>query len=359
MAADETLAPFAAIIDELLRGRRHSRATIKEKTGKSLAAADRWLKLISTFPGAEKRKEGRTTWVTLRPTVQKPTRPASIGACIATSLATLFEGTENERNFKDARDYMLRVRGDHYADLDRKFVFAPRGGEYVLPENAAYLDEVIDAILKTKLLRFNYTHNDGRTESLKLAPLSLLVFDHQLYVLCQRHDGSWYCYRFARMANVDATAQSFQYPSQNAYDPKRVLEPGFGVHISGTGPVEDVQLLIEGPWATFALNHRWHRSQDVTRNEDGSVLLRLRVRHCREVETWILGFGEFARVLSPVSLRDVIAARVSKMQAAYAQPRRTGPSISKAPKKPRGAGIKKTTSPTKADVEPRAKRSRG
>lgn len=343
MTSEDTLAPFAAIIGDLLRGERHSLTTLAKRANKSRGQATRWMRLLEQLPGAVKSNEGQTKWLKLKGVGQVPTRSATIGACIATSLATLFEGTQNERNLKDARDQMLKARGDAFSDLDRKFVFAPRGGEYALPDQSANLDEIIDALFRVTKLEFGYRHNDGTREQLLLRPLSLLVFEHQFYVLCLRDDGRHYCYRFARMSAVNATDETFEYPSKNEYDPRRVLSPAFGVHLSGTDPVHEIHVRLNEPWATFALTHRWHPTQDTSRRADGTTDVKLRVRHCRELETWVLGFGEHATILEPAVLQEAIAVRVAKMAAGYA-PAASKPEIAKAKapvKKPK-RGVRST-----------------
>lgn len=318
------------VVAELMRGGRHSRRTIADTTGRSLATADRWIEhILEILPNAKKSREGKTTWVMCDGGRERPSKLAVVGACVAASLASMFEGTGHERNLKDARDHLLRLRGETYSDLDRKFVFAPRGGEYALPEAAASLDEIIDALLSGHRLAFSYRHNDGRDEALAVEPLSLVLFDHQFYVLVRRQDRSLYCYRFARMSEVDATEESFVYPSKNEYDPLNVLEPSFGVHISGSGPVEDVAVILQGTWAKFVTTHRWHPTQQVESREDGSVTVTLRVRLCPELETWVLGFGENAVVLRPQKLRDSIATRLAKAGAPYSPTSANHPTIKK------------------------------
>ena len=122
----------------------------------------------------------------------------------------VFEGSQQERNLKDARDFLLRLRGESYGDLDRKFFLAPKGGECALPEKREELDEIVDALLDDHLLRFTYRHNDGVADTVKVVPLSLVIFDHQFYVLCRRQDHSLYAYRFARMNDVEADDETFR-----------------------------------------------------------------------------------------------------------------------------------------------------
>lgn len=317
----DAIPKLLGVVAELLQGRRHSRRTVAGVTGRSLPTADRWLEqIVSILPNMKREKDTadrRTTWVVHEGIRERPSRLAVVGACVAASLASMFEGTQHERNLKDARDHLLRQRGETYGDLDRKFVFAPRGGEYALPEAASNLDEVIDALLQGHSLKFTYEHNSGHREEVVIEPLSLVLFDHQFYVLARRPDRSFYTYRFARMIDVDATEEPFQYPSKNEYDPRNVLESGFGVHITGTGQVEDVAIVLRGAWAKFAQKHRWHPTQQVEAQNDGSVLVSLRVRHCPELETWVLSFGEHARVEKPPKLRDAIATRLAKAAETY------------------------------------------
>ena len=324
----DTVPKVLRVVAELLRGARLSRHDIAAAAKRSLPTADRWIEhILQIVPDMRPLKDGRTKLVVYEGGKEKPSKLAVVGACVAASLASMFEGTQHERNLKDARDYLMRLRGERYVDVDRKFVFAPRGGEYALPEAAQELDEVIDALLNVQRLKFSYQHNDGRAEELDVEPLSLVLFDHQFYVLARRPDRSFYCYRFARMTNIDATGQSFEYPSKNAYDPRNVLEPGFGVHVSGTGPLEDVAIVLRGAWANFAKKHRWHPTQQVESTDDGSILLTLRVRLCPELETWVLGFGEHATVLRPQRLRDVISARLSRASEVYTPGRAVRPTI--------------------------------
>ena len=73
----------------------------------------------------------------------------------------------------------------------------------------------------------------------------------------------------------------------------------------------------------YATTHRWHPTQQVQRLQDGGVRVTLRVRLCREVETWALAFGEFATVIRPDALREKVGERLTAAAARY--PRRPPP----------------------------------
>jgi predicted DNA-binding transcriptional regulator YafY len=53
---------------------------------------------------------------------------------------------------------------------------------------------------------------------------------------------------------------------------------------------------------------RWHPSQSVRVDDDGSLVWRARVAGTIEVRLWVLQWGDDAEVLEPASLRDDVAA---------------------------------------------------
>jgi predicted DNA-binding transcriptional regulator YafY len=64
-------------------------------------------------------------------------------------------------------------------------------------------------------------------------------------------------------------------------------------------------------------SHRWHRSQEAFLR-GGRIHVRLKVRLCPEVISWVLGFGPEARVVGPPALRRRIAHLVQQMARVHA-----------------------------------------
>ena len=331
LTQNETPTSILEIVSDLLVGVRHSRRSVAWKTGKSLATADRWLEQIqSMVPNVRRIREGKTTWLVYDAKSATPSASAAAGMCIAGGLSAMFDGSQQERNLKDARDYVLRARGCRYGDLDRKFVLAVRGSEQALPDKGPFLDGVVEAILENRRLKVQYRHNSGACETLNIAPLSLIAYENRFYVLGESR-GEYYPYRFARITTFEATGESFEYPRKGQYNPHGLLSRSFGIHLAEAGPTESVTLRLTEPWASFALTHRWHLSQSATRADDGSVWLTLNIPLCRELETWILGFGECATVIAPTSLRHAVIRRLHNAAANYAD----GPSLAKTKGRPK------------------------
>jgi predicted DNA-binding transcriptional regulator YafY len=219
-----------------------------------------------------------------------------------------------------------------FNDIDRKFWFLRRGGEAGLFDRAPLLDEAIEAVLHHKVVAIEYTRFDGSVERLQVEPLSIVVHDHQLYVIAQHEPDSTggmasrrsaravnlHPYRFSRIVSIDVLDRAFRYPSRSEYDPERVFRESFGVFLGR--PVATVELRLHPRWSTYARTHRWHDSQ-VVRVRRGRVEIQLRVGLCPELEAWILGFGEQAEVIAPKTLRDRIGARQAGAKALYVKAR--------------------------------------
>ena len=82
---------------------------------------------------------------------------------------------------------------------------------------------------------------------------------------------------------------------------------------------EPVQVVIRFSVAVAkrAAETRWHPSQELEPQADGSLIWRGRVAGLREIRIWILGWGADAEVLEPAALRDEVAAEFRKAAALY------------------------------------------
>jgi proteasome accessory factor B len=69
--------------------------------------------------------------------------------------------------------------------------------------------------------------------------------------------------------------------------------------------------------AKRAAETRWHPSQELEPQKDGSLIWRGQVAGMREIRIWILGWGADAEVLEPATLRDEVAAELRRAAALY------------------------------------------
>src|SRR5207245_6797438 len=97
----------------------------------------------------------------------------------------------------------------------------------------------------------------------------------------------------------------------------------FGIFVDEKYPVENIEVSLAARWASFVRSHRWHRSQE-SFVRAGRIHVRLRVRVCPEIVSWILGFGADVRVIEPQSLRRRVARLSREMEKAPHASRRSG-----------------------------------
>ena len=71
-------------------------------------------------------------------------------------------------------------------------------------------------------------------------------------------------------------------------------------------PVE-VHLRFTATVARRVQETRWHPSQQLTSNSDGSLDMRLAIASTIEIINWVLSWGPHCEVLQPQDLRDRIA----------------------------------------------------
>jgi proteasome accessory factor B len=69
------------------------------------------------------------------------------------------------------------------------------------------------------------------------------------------------------------------------------------------GRIYNVRLLFLPKVADDVAEAKWHSTQKVTRNDDGSAIVEFRIDGLSEITWWILGYGDQVRVLAPQALR--------------------------------------------------------
>ena len=313
----------AKLIALLLSGRDLTRSEATALLGVRVAAVDRQLEAIGRHvPLIRERRKGQ---VHVRIDRSKITGGAErvpiatmIAACVGASLGKLFEGTTYEKGMHDLVQYVSReaVHPERFQDSRRQFVFLVRGGEKALPEKEDVLEEVVDALQRRRGLQLRYRDFVGARKSVRIEPLSLAVYDHQLYVIGRPRGGPTHAYRFSRIETAEAVGGTFPYPDKDSYDPERVFADSFGIIVDEKYPIAQIEISLAPRWASFIRSHRWHRSQE-SFVRSGRVHVRLRVRVCPELISWILGFGPEARVIGPPRLKRQIGRLAQRMSRTH------------------------------------------
>jgi predicted DNA-binding transcriptional regulator YafY len=131
------------------------------------------------------------------------------------------------------------------------------------------------------------------------------------YRLCYIR-GAWYLigrpeysdqpisWRVVRFRTLVATEEPSRVPDD--FDLEQHLGNAWGVFREET--CYDVAIRFWGPAAKVVTETRWHRTQVVVPNEDGTVTLQFKVSGLNEILWWLMSWAPFSRVEDPPELRE-------------------------------------------------------
>jgi len=92
------------------------------------------------------------------------------------------------------------------------------------------------------------------------------------------------------------------YHTDKAFDVAEYL--GRAWSMVPEGQIHHVKLHFMPKVANSVAEVKWHKTQKVTRKDDGSVIVEFRVDGLNEITWWVLGYGDQVKVLAPKALRE-------------------------------------------------------
>ena len=108
-------------------------------------------------------------------------------------------------------------------------------------------------------------------------------------------------------------AKTFKRPAE--FDPTRYVTSSFGAHSGEDKHLVKVRIAKEG--AHHVLERRWHPTQVIAQEPQGSVLMEFTVSDLGDITRWILGFGADCEVIAPPELRTILATEAGRLAALY------------------------------------------
>jgi proteasome accessory factor B len=120
-------------------------------------------------------------------------------------------------------------------------------------------------------------------------------------------------FKVERILEAGLTPETFAPPAD--FDAAAWLRRAWD--IIADEPLESIVLRFSPAVARRAAETRWHPSQVLEPQPDGSLIWRGRVSGTREIRLWILGWGADVEVLEPAALRAEVAADLSRAATLY------------------------------------------
>ncbi len=148
-----------------------------------------------------------------------------------------------------------------------------------------------------------------------LSPYRLLFSRRSWYVI-----GRSSIHRATRTFNVarilKATSNGEHFTLPGAFSVDRYLGNAWHL-IPEPGPDKEVHLRFQPLVARNVAEVAWHKTQQATLADDGTLDFRVTVSGLNEISWWILGYGDQVEVIAPVELRELVAARCRKAAQQY------------------------------------------
>jgi len=157
-----------------------------------------------------------------------------------------------------------------------------------------------------------HSKSSDRTKSYLVHPYRLAYAQGGLYLLAYVPEyAEVRTFAVERLQAISVLEETFT-PIEDL--PDAAFPHSFGVH---SGQPERVDIEFAPAVADYVRARQWHPSQQIRDAEAGGVAMALDVCLDQALQSWILSFGPFARVVSPARLAHTIAAQFEEARARY------------------------------------------
>ena len=211
--------------------------------------------------------------------------------------------TPHMRAFLDQLPHVIATKPD---PLRRAIVDEPRQQQIV--------SRALDATLHHRQGTLTYhSRSSARTKQYLIHPYRLAYAQGGLYLLAYVPEyGEVRTFAVERMQDLSVSEERFT-PIEDL--PDAAFPHSLGVH---SGSPEHIEIEFDRAVGDYVRTREWHQSQQLTESPGGAIVMTLDVCVDRALQSWILSFGPFARVVAPEHLARAIAAQFEEARARYA-----------------------------------------
>jgi proteasome accessory factor B len=294
---------------------------IADRLGTSVRTAIRYLRALERAgePITEERDGRRKVWL-LRPSGRHESIRLTMSQMVALFLSRrVFDFLAGTGFKEDLDDVFARIettlkRKDFTAvrNLDRK-IHDVNEAPHIYKERFEHVNDITTALLREERLRVQHDSVSGGKAQFVIEPYTLLIYKKGVYLAANsQHHQAVRTFALDGFHAVDWLRHDrFEYPPD--YHPSQISEGSFGLF---GGKRERIRIFFDEKVSRFVRRRQWHPSQRI-RNVEGGVVLTMDAASSVEVISWVLGFGDKARVLEPAELRTEIASELRRAASQY------------------------------------------
>ncbi len=121
-------------------------------------------------------------------------------------------------------------------------------------------------------------------------------------------------FKIERVERIELRKEAYTIPK--SFDPQQLLSQAWGIWFTSQEPVK-IRLRFSARVAARVKETRWHPTEQVTEQPDGSLLWSASIAEPREMLPWVRGWGADVEVLEPEELRETILNELMQAVAIY------------------------------------------
>src|SRR3954464_871104 len=236
---------------------------------------------------------------------------------VAQKALAQYQGTPFERPlhsaFRKLTDGLKDRVSFSWTDLEDAISFRSAGASAA---DLELFETVSRGVLRSVELEFEYRKlNSAGYELRRVRPYHLGCLENQWYLFAEDLERQQLrTFALPRMRKVSLTSKGFRRPAD--FSIAQILSGSFGVY--SAGKKQRIRIQLDPFAARLVAERKWHESQRVREQADGSIILELELGGLEEIERWILSWGKHARVLAPKELATRIRDEAHQIVAIYA-----------------------------------------
>ncbi len=182
---------------------------------------------------------------------------------------------------------------------------------------AELLDQLTGAIEERRIVQLTY-QSERATEPVTrdVYPVGWVFHNSAAYLVADAPDhGERRLYKLDRVETAHVTKLQFTKPAE--FSPGEYLAGALGVFRGGNGQPQAIRVRFHSPVARYVKERRWHASQVLTPQSDGSLVAEFHLTALAEMKSWLLSFGQQALVLEPPELVADLRTEIEGMTQLY------------------------------------------
>lgn len=156
------------------------------------------------------------------------------------------------------------------------------------------------AIMSSTKVNITYNYRDGHSEKYTICPLGFLYGHTNNYLVAYKDSDRKIIrtYIISQLSNIENTTKRF---NPGKFNIKKYAMESFGMYHSENGPY-DIEWLADASVADEVMRHTFHPSQQLIKNKDGTITIKMRADGFREMSWYLFQWSGKIKPVAPAEL---------------------------------------------------------